>query len=166
MVSPAGRRKVRKRRAQAENSRMKLTAITGIMLLAVFLGFLTARFVIGPIIGYNADESEIRLAEEQNEPEAAENDSMDINDNDGQEQSVSTVPTEGYALQFGVFSTEGAAEELSKQLASKGIDTEIVEVGDVFKVISPVTEDREAAISALEDAKSKEVTDVFIASFQ
>ena len=45
MGRPAGRRKIKKRRAQSENSRMKLTVITGIMFLAVLLGFLTARFV-------------------------------------------------------------------------------------------------------------------------
>ena len=37
MGRPAGRRKIKKRRAQTENSRMKLTVITGIMFLAVLL---------------------------------------------------------------------------------------------------------------------------------
>ena len=40
---------------------MKMGMFVGIILLAVVLGFLTARFVIGPIIGYNADESPVKL---------------------------------------------------------------------------------------------------------
>jgi hypothetical protein len=158
MVRPAGRRKIRKRKAQAENSRMKLTVITGIMFLAVFLGFLTARFVIGPVIGYNADECEIRLADDNGE------DSGETNQE--QEQEVSTASEKGYALQFGAFSTEDAAEEMSKQLGTKGVETEIVRAGDIYKVIGRISGDREEALSALEEIKNKEITDVFIASFQ
>lgn len=158
MVRPAGRRKIRKRKAQAENSRMKLTVITGIMFLAVFLGFLTARFVIGSVIGYNADESEIRLADDSGE------DSGETNQE--QEQEVSTAPEKGYALQFGAFSTEDAAEEMLKQLGAKGVETEIVRAGDIYKVIGRISGDREEALSALEEIKNKEITDVFIASFQ
>lgn len=158
MVRPAGRRKIRKRKAQAENSRMKLTVITGIMFLAVFLGFLTARFVIGPVIGYNADESEIRLADDNGE------DSGETNQE--QEQEVSTAPEKGYALQFGAFSTEDAAEEMSKQLGAKGVETEIVRAGDIYKVIGRISGDREEVLSALEEIKNKEIADVFIASFQ
>ena len=158
MGRPAGRRKIKKRRAQTENSRMKLTVITGIMFLAVLLGFLTARFVIGPIIGYNADESEIRLADDNGEDDGKKKQE--------QETEVNTTPEKGYALQFGAFSTEEAAKELSKQLESKGVDTDIVRTGDIYKVISQIAGDRETVLSALEDIKNKEITDVFIASFQ
>jgi len=159
MMSPAGRRKVRKRKAQAENSRVKLTAFAGIILLAVFLGFLTARFVIGPVIGYNADESEIKIAQDSDTENKAEED-------DTLTEEANTTPAEGFALQFGAFSTEEAARTLSDELKNKGIETEIIEAGDIFKVISPVAEDRDEALKALENAKEKEVTDVFIASFQ
>lgn len=165
MMSPAGRRKVRKRKAQAENSRMKLTAFAGIMLLAVFLGFITARFVIGPVIGYNADESEIKLAQDSDIESAEKEDEAQTEDKT-QDKAANTVPAEGFALQFGAFSTEEAARELSDELKNKGIETEIIEAGDIFKVISPVAENREDVLKALENAKEKEVTDVFIASFQ
>ena len=75
------------------------------------------------------------------------------------------MPEKGYALQFGAFSTREAAEELSKILKEKGIETEIVEADSVFKVITPVIEEKDDALEALENAKDKEVTDVFIASF-
>ena len=62
--------------------------------------------------------------------------------------------------------TEDAAEEMSKQLGAKGVETEIVRAGDIYKVIGRISGDREEALSALEEIKNKEITDVFIASFQ
>ena len=92
-----------------------------------------------------------------------ESDGKDADDQ--KTQKTAAAPEKGYALQFGAFSTREAAEELSKALKEKGIDTEIVEADSVFKVITPVIEEKDDALKALEDAKDKEVTDVFIASF-
>ena len=142
------RRKIRKRKVKVENSRVKIGLFAGIIVLAIVLGFLTARFVIGPIIGYNADESPVELEET-----ATAEDSV-------QEE----MPEEGYALQFGAFSTRDAAEKLAEALQLKGIETKIVEADDVFKVITPMLDDKEAALKALEDSKEKNVEDVFITS--
>ena len=142
------RRKIRKRKVKVENSRVKIGLFAGIIVLAIVLGFLTARFVIGPIIGYNADESPVELEKTATV--------TDI----GQEE----MPEEGYALQFGAFSTRDAAEKLAEALRLKGIETKIVEADDVFKVITPVLDDKEAALKALEESKEKDVEDVFITS--
>lgn len=179
------RRKIRKRKSRTENSKMKITVFGCIILLAIFLGFLTARFVIGPLIGYNADESPVQLKqnevaespEESKEGESAEGadataasdtkteksaDSDNDSEAEAADASDSEMPQEGYALQFGAFSTEDAAEKLSEALRLKGIETKIVETGGAFKVISPVLADRDAALEALDDSKEKEVEDVFI----
>ncbi len=164
MTGSGMRRKVRKRKSKSENSRVKMSVFLGIILLAVLLGFLTARFVIGPIIGYNADESPVQL---NGADKAAES------EKDAEESKASkvekTANTEdetekGYALQFGAFSTKDSAQELSDALESKGIKTKIVEADNVFKVISPVLEDKEEALKALSESKEKEVEDVFITS--
>lgn len=154
------RRKIRKRKSKSENSRMKMGVFIGIILLAVLLGFLTARFVIGPIIGYNADESPVTLKENNKEQENQEAKEKQASVQTEQEQ----MPEEGYALQFGAFSTKDAAEKLAEALRLKGIETKIVETGDVFKVISPLLEDKEAALKALQESKDKEIEDVFITS--
>lgn len=154
------RRKIRKRKSKSENSRMKMGVFIGIILLAVLLGFLTARFVIGPIIGYNADESPVTLKENNKEQENQEAKEKKASVQTEQEQ----MPEEGYALQFGAFSTKDAAEKLAEALRLKGIETKIVETGDVFKVISPLLEDKEAALKALQESKDKEIEDVFITS--
>lgn len=159
MVNPAGRRRVKKRKSRGEKAGMRLSILGIAILAAILLGYLTARFVIGPIIGYNADESPIKVTEQENKAEKTDSDKSD------KTQETAAAPEKGYALQFGAFSSREAAEELSKALKEKGIDTEIVEVDSVFKVITPVIEEKDDAIKALDDVKDKEVTDVFIASF-
>ena len=59
------RRRVRKRRRPGENSGMKFTVIIVIMMIAVLLGYITARYVIGPLLGYDADESPIAITGSQ-----------------------------------------------------------------------------------------------------
>ena len=79
---------------------------------------------------------------------------------DGEQQK------EGYVLQFGAFSTKAAAQELSDALQAKGIKTRVVEIDSVFKVLSPVTEQKESALQALQEAKEKNVSEVFIAAME
>ncbi len=168
MTGSGMRRKVRKRKSKSENSRVKMSVFLGIILLAVLLGFLTARFVIGPIIGYNADESPVQL----NGADKAATE-QDVGADAAEDSNVSKVEKtantkdeaeKGYALQFGAFSTKDSAQELSDALESKGIKTKIVEADNVFKVISPVLENKEEALKALSESKEKEVEDVFITS--
>ena len=145
------RRRVKKRRTSAKNSGVKFAAFLGIMVLAVFLGFLTARFAVGPLIGFNADESPARIAEEK--PAS------------GTESSGSQDSTEGYALQFGAFSAEDGARKMQEALRKQGIETDLIESGGVYKVISPVVDTREKALDALKNLQDKQVEDVFITSF-
>ena len=156
------RRKIRKRKTKSENSRMKMGMFVGIILLAVVLGFLTARFVIGPIIGYNADESPVKL--EQKDDKGKKTDAEQTEQKASLETGQNQMPEEGYALQFGAFSTKDAAEKLAEALRLKGIETKIVEIDDVFKVISPMLDDKDAALKALQESKDKDVEDVFITS--
>ena len=152
----AARRRVKKRKTAGQNSRMKFGVFLGIMVLAVLFGYLTARFIVGPMIGYDADESPARIAgEEQAGAEQAAD----------PEKEDDAVPTEGFALQFGAFSTREAAEKLAASLNSQGISAEIVKADDVFKVISPVVDTKEKALNELESLSDKEIEDVFVASF-
>ena len=171
MNRQGSRRKVRKRRSPRENSRMKSSWIIGIIILAVLLGYLTARFVIGPIIGYDAEESPTKIAGQTDEDQDKEKDQdkdkkdSDKDKNADADQTVNAAPTEGYALQFGAFSTKEAAEKLAETLESQGIQTEIVEIDSVYKVISPVVDTKDKALDELDKLAEKEVTDVFVATF-
>ena len=190
MNKQAVRRKVRKRKSSVQNSRMKFGGFLGIMLLAVFLGYLTAIFVVGPIIGYDASESPAKAAEESQDggeesgsgDDAGADSDEDAGDGSGEasgsgeaetdgdgkeaETSSGNLPTEGYALQFGAFSSREAAEELAETLESQGIRTDIVKMDDVYKVISPVVDTKEKALNELTNLPDTAVSDVFVASFQ
>lgn len=180
----AARRRVKKRKAPVQNSRVKFSVFLGIMVLAVLLGYLTARFVVGPLIGYDADESPARIAgqEEESKEKDAEKDeenngggerntesdaerSEGNGSGSGLEAASGTIPTDGYALQFGVFSTREAAESMAKSLKDQGIETEIAVLDDMYKVISPLFDSREEALTSLEALAEKNVEDVFITSF-
>ena len=158
MTGSGMRRKVRKRKSKSENSRVKMSVFLGIILLAVLLGFLTARFVIGPVQLNGADKA---ATEQDVGADAAEDSNVSK-----VEKTANTKDEaeKGYALQFGAFSTKDSAQELSDALESKGIKTKIVEADNVFKVISPVLEKKEEALKALSESKEKEVEDVFITS--
>lgn len=179
------RRKVRKRKGAVGNSRMKFGLFFGIIALTVGLGFLTARFAIGPLIGFHAEKSPIRelaerkeTAEQQKQTAAAEEEASAKTTADEQTDKGSAGSTAektetkseenggstqaGYALQFGAFSSKAAAQSLSDALHEKGIDTKIVELDGVFKVLSPVSEGKTQALAALEKVKEKAVSEVFI----
>ena len=155
------RRRVRKRKRPGENSRVKFAAFIAIMVLAVFLGYLTARFVIGPLLGYDADESPITLT---GGAESGEQEETETGSTAGAEAEAE-APEGGYALQFGVFSTKEAAEKLAGELVAKGIEADVIEDEEMFKVISPLIETKDEALSQLDGIRNKEVEDVFIASF-
>lgn len=137
----ANHRIVRKRKRMNNKTGMKFTSVLVIIIITVALGYLTARFVIGPILGYNADESPINTA--------ASSEEFD----------------EGYALQFGAFSTKEAAQKLADSLIQKGIDVEVVEENNQYKVISPIIKTKDEALEKLDEIKDKNVVDVFITSF-
>ncbi len=158
------RRKIRKRKSTSQNSRMKFGTFLGIIVLAVFLGFLTARFVVGPLIGYDAGESPARAASDEKEKESGEKDKKEKKDTDDTEASAGLE--KGYALQFGAFSTEDAAQDLADSLKSSGITTEIIKEEDIYKVIGPILSTKEKALEALASLPQNSVQDVFIASFK
>ena len=157
------RRRIKKRKRPNEKTKMKFTSVLVIMILAVAMGYLTATYIIGPILGYNADESPLKVskeAEESNEP----NETTDLAESTESTESAGTIG-EGYALQFGAYSTKEAAQKLVDSLTLKGIKAEIVEKDGQFKVISPIIRTKDEALNQLNDIKDKEVEDVFIASF-
>lgn len=152
------RRKIRKRKSTSQNSRMKFGTFLGIIVLAVFLGFLTARFVVGPLIGYDAGESPAKAASDEKEKSTG--------DKDKDEKEVSAELENGYALQFGAFSTEDAAQDLADNLKRSGITAEIIQDDDIYKVIGPILSTKEKALEALASLPENSVQDVFIASFK
>ena len=131
------RRRVKKRKRPGEISKVKFIVFIAIMILAVFLGYLTARFVIGPLLGYDADESPIKITGQEGSSDDEE--SKETGSESDSDENQTEEAEEGYA--------------------------KVIEDGEMFKVISPVLKTKDEAIQKLDDIKDKEVEDVFIASF-
>lgn len=157
------RRKIRRYRRGRGNSGMKFVGFLGIMALAVICGYLTARFIIGPLLGYDTTVLKLdfpsKLTAVFGEKENA--DSADADAEKAAEEDEEKN-LEGYALQFGLFSTEDRAEELARDLKDEGIETEICRENGRYKVISPLFETKEDALKKLENTRSRRVSDIFV----
>lgn len=174
------RRRIRRYRNQSRNSGMKFLGIIGIMIIAVICGYLTARFVIAPLLGYDTEVLKLDLPskltavldKDDESPKDEDRDDVDESEDvaqaqeDEKEDDSSSDSSEGeekgYALQFGLFSTQSKAEELVSKLEEEGIDSKIKEADGKYKVISPVVNTKDEAVAKLKDTDSKEVSDVFI----
>ncbi|MGC2872677.1 SPOR domain-containing protein [Ihubacter sp. mB4P-1] len=174
------RRKIRKYRSSRRNSGVKFLGILGIMIIAVICGYMTARFVIAPLLGYDTEVLKLdfpsRLTsffDKDNSDEAKDDEQDDDerqNRDDDEEKktekksSKDTASNEdgGYALQFGLFTTKDRAEELAADLDSDGIDTKIRKIDGKYKVISPLVDTKDEAVKQLKELQTDRVKDVFI----
>ncbi|MDD4377354.1 MAG: SPOR domain-containing protein [Eubacteriales bacterium] len=145
------RRRIRRYQRGRGNSGMHFFTFIGIMIVAIVLGYLTARFVIAPIIGYDTDVLNLNILDK-------DNNSNEDKDKDT-DQSLSDT---GYALQFGVFSSKSRAEELVDDLKDKGIDADILKRDDKYKVISEILKTKEKAIDSLKEIQNYKLDDVFV----
>ena len=149
------KRKMRRYRAMKRNSGMKFLGFIGIIVGAVICGYLTARFVVAPLLGYETEvlkldfPSKLTAIVDDNEPEKAE--SLE----EPNEQNR-------YVLQFGVFSSESGAKKLVQALKKKSIETKVKQADGTYKVVSDAYETKEDAIEALEKLKKQQNLDVFI----
>ena len=169
------RRRIRRYRNQRRNSGMKFLGIIGIMIIAVICGYLTARFVIAPLLGYDTEVLKLDLPSKLTAVLDRSGDSTDDEDTADKDESkknvsgaagrkkrtmlkimktmtatVLIVKTKGYALQFGLFSTEAKAEELVSKLEDEGIDSKIKEIDGKYKVISPIVSTKDEAVEKTE----------------
>lgn len=146
------RRKIRRYRPGKENSVMKFTIVFGIILCAVLCGYLTARYVVGPLLGFDTEVLKLDFPSKlitglEKDSTKKENDRM---------------TSEGYVLQFGVFSSESGAETLLDQLKKNDINAKIKEEDGSYKVISDTITTKEEALQQLERLKDENNIDVFI----
>lgn len=191
------RRKIRKYRSARRNSGVKFAGILVIMIVAVICGYLTARFIIAPLLGYDTevlkldfpskltgllDRGDGNQSDEAADSEAGDsaggadrdedagsNEDAGSQSDDGGKTSSADKGAEadgGYALQFGIFTTEDRAQELADDLAADGIDAKIREIDGKYKVTSPLVDTKDEAVKMLKDTDTDRVKDVFITAIE
>ena len=178
------KRKIRRYRSQRRNSGVNILGIIGIMLVAVICGYMTARFVIAPLLGYDTevlkldfpsrlldvfhnDDSDDSDGSEKEDGDKTGEDSQKTDRDDAEPAKDGEADTKqdaqgGYALQYGVFSTKAGAEELSDKLKQEGIDAKIQETDGKYKVLSPAKDTKEEALELLKNTESDHVKGMFI----
>lgn len=153
------RRRMRRYRPGKENSVMKFAVVFGIILCAVVCGYLTARFALGPIFGYDTEVLKLDFPSKLTAQleAAAEKKASDKDD-----KAADKKEAKGYVLQFGSFDAKSGATTLQSQLKKDDIDTFIEKEGGRYKVISETIDTKEEALKQLEALKDENNIDVFI----
>lgn len=178
------KRKIKRYRNARRNSGMKFIGFIGIMVAAVICGYLTARFVIAPLLGYDTEVLKLDFpskltglledrkdAGNQPETDLDEKDTDDGSDGDADEpEAADTAGTgsdeQGYVLQFGIFSSETRAEELASKLRSDGISCSVKKAEEKYRVIGPLISTKEKAVDQLKEIQTSHVSGIFIAAIK
>ncbi len=161
------KRKIRRYHRQRKNSGVNLLGIVGIMVVAVVCGYMTARFVIAPLLGYDTEVLKLDFPSNLLDvfhSDDGQSDEKDAEDDEGKDETdAEKADTDGeYTLQYGVFSSKSGAEELAGKLKTEDIDTEIIEADDQFKVISTQRGTKKEALALLKDTESSYAKGIFI----
>ncbi len=152
---------------------MKFLGFAGIMIAAVICGYLTARFIIAPLLGYDTEVLKLdfpskltSLLDKDDSGSSAQQDDEEGQEGDAEETGSETESEQngesGYALQFGLFADKDRAEKLVSRLKQDGIEAQIREIDGKYKVISDVTDTKDQAVEKLKETETDVVSDVFI----
>lgn len=159
------RRMRRKRRGSYRkevNMSGKVLSVVLIIGFSVLAGYMTANYLIGPMLGL---ESEQVFSDFLNNEENKENKNEDKTQKQTEETKVVQDKVEvqnetGFALQYGSFSAKEGAEQCVSELESQGIEARILEKDGSYKVIGKVFATKEEAVA--EKNTSAGGKDIFI----
>ena len=121
--------------ARGRNERIGFNAVLLILIAAVIAGYLTTRFVLYPLLGFEFPSLETIW--DKYRPSVSE-DKKDASE-------------EGYVIQFGSFSTKAAAKERASELKDEGIKTSVIEKDDCYKVVGEIFSTKDKAKTAMAD---------------
>lgn len=170
---------------------MNFVPILVIICLSVCAGYLTAKYVVYPILGYEPAGLSILKESETTEeskarPSAGE---TTASTQAATVQAVTTAPTTtapvtettavpatviedqadvkqvaGYALQFGSYSSKAAAEKSIEQLKESGIKAKVLKKDGAYKVIGQLFATKDEAKAEL--GKMDEAVGAFVATIE
>ncbi len=165
---------------QRKQAKPDFTPLVIILCLAVGCGYATAKYVVDPVVNYvpellagqteeDAKSSKASAeADEKKDIEASDNNTADDKASEAKKESEAVVEDQvevkekgeikGYALQFGCYSSQKAAETAMKSLTTEGL--QIIEQDSMFKITGKIYETKEDAKGALQ--KMEEDTGAFI----
>ena len=159
---PGNRSRVNRNSRRNAEMKGKLSTVVIIICFSVAAGYLTATYLIGPLLGLdtaplvfneNSENEDMKDAESSDSTKASSSEDKEPDETEGLAES-------GYVLQYGSFSSKEAAENCVSDLKKSGIEAEILEKDGAYKVISPLFDTEQDARAKMETQKG--VVDVFI----
>lgn len=154
------KRKVHRRKTSHRKNSMKIKAVYAALAICISVGagYITATYIIGPALGLDAKPMFSEFLNEKKD---------NVENNEEKEDNVKVVQDkldvkseQGYALQYGSFSEKKGAEKFAAELTSKGLNAEIINKDDGYKVIGEIFDTYEEAEKSKLQSSLKE--DVFI----
>ena len=147
-----GRRRARSRRGRfGRKEKLNFTPVIVILCLSVACGYATAKYVVDPVVNYVPQlmaEKEQESTEPENKKEEQplkESEKSKIVEDDVDIKETGKI--KGYALQFGCYSTESAAEAVMPTLGVENL--QIIDQNDMYKIIGEIYKSKEEARKAL-----------------
>jgi len=169
------------RTAQRKQAKLDFTPVVILLCLAVGCGYATAKYVVDPVVNYvpellagQTEESAkgSDAAEEGSTKSESDKASETAKETEAKQETASVIEDEaevkekgeikGYALQFGCYSSEKAAETAMKSLSAEGL--QIIEQDSMFKITGKIYETKEeakGALQKLEDDQGAFVTTIY-----
>ena len=145
--------------ARGRSERISFNAVLLILIAAVVAGYLTTRFVLYPLLGFEFPSLEtiwdkyrpsVSEDKDSNKEKTEDSKSETKEQKTIVEDGVNTSE-EGYVIQFGSFSTKEAAKERVSELKDEGIKTSVIEKDDYYKVVGEIFTTKDKAKTAMAD---------------
>ena len=160
------KRRMRRRRRNSYRKEVNMTgkvlSVVIVIGFSVFAGYMTANYLIGPMLGLESEQvfSDFLNNEKEIEKKKMEEKQSVEKKTNVVQDKLETESETGFALQYGSFSAREGAEQCASQLKSQGIEADIIEKDGSYKVIGPVFRTREEA--AAQKNASTGNKDIFI----
>lgn len=145
--------------ARGRSERIGFNAVLLILIAAVVAGYLTTRFVLYPLLGFEFpsletiwDKYRPSVSEDKdNNKEKTEDSKSETKEQKTIVEDGVNTSEEGYVIQFGSFSTKEAAKERVSELKDEGIKTSVMEKDDYYKVVGEIFTTKDKAKTAMAD---------------
>ena len=142
-------KRVRRKRHSAyrrkANMTSKILSVVIVIGISVLAGYMTANYVLGPMLGLESEPAFSDFVKEKKDAEKEKKTELPESETKVVEDQIPVQSEKGFALQYGSFSSKNGAQQCADELKSKGIETSIIEKDGNYKVIGKVFDTKEEA---------------------
>lgn len=155
------------RKSQRKNMKPNFIPVMLVICLSIGCGYATAKYVVHPAVNYVPEttvekQSEIQQETSESKTDEVHETSQKSNVVEDDVDVKENGKIEGYAVQFGCYSSKDAAEQAMSSLSAAGL--QVVEQNKMYKIIGEIFETKEEAkksLQSLDNIEKAFVTTVY-----